>query len=329
MTRRTGADGTGCPEPSRPPQRPTGMTIMGVAGPAAVLLLVVALAGCAQRPVGAPPPTDAAPPPSAELPTDAGALVLRVEHVGGFVTPETTVGRIPGYSLYADGRLITNGPVAAIYPGFALPNLQVQHLGEAQVQDLADRALAAGVDETTDLGSPSVADMPSTRFTLTTADGTYVREVNALAEYVGEGDASESGLTEEQRAGRARLRELMTALFDVGQQLTPEGDLPVEPYVAESVAAILRPWTAPEEEIVPGMGTDVVPWPGPALPGEQLGPLPDLTCVTASGDEAAAVLAAAGNATTLTAWDSPDGTRWSVAFRPLLPDESGCSDLTD
>jgi hypothetical protein len=141
MTRRTGADGTGCPEPSRPPQRPRGMTIMGVAGPAAVLL-VVALAGCAQRPVGAPPPTDAAPPPSAELPTDAGALVLRVEHVGGFGTPETTAGRIPGYSLYADGRLITNGPVAAIYPGFALPNLQVQHLGEAQVQDLADRALA-------------------------------------------------------------------------------------------------------------------------------------------------------------------------------------------
>src|SRR5687768_15926801 len=105
MTRRTGADGTGCPEPSRPPQRPRGMTIMGVARPAAVLLLVVALAGCAQRPVGAQPPTDAAPPPSAELPTDADALVLRVEHVGGLVTPETTVSRIPGYSLYADGRL--------------------------------------------------------------------------------------------------------------------------------------------------------------------------------------------------------------------------------
>jgi hypothetical protein len=24
---------------------------------------------------------------------------------------------------------------------------------------------------------------------------------------------------------------------------------------------------------------------------------------------------------------SPDGTRWTVTFRPLLPDESGCADL--
>jgi hypothetical protein len=305
------------------------MTIMGVARPAAVLLLILGLAACAQRPVGTPPPTDAAPPPSAELPADAAALVVRVEYVGGFVTPETTVSRIPSYSLYADGRLITNGPIAAIHPAFALPNLQVQVLDEVTVRDLANRALAAGVAETTDLGSPPIADMPSTRFTLTTADGTFVREVSALSDHVFEGDQSEAELTDEQRAGRAKLRELLTALSDLGQQLTPEGQAPFDRYVAESVAAIVRPWTAPEEDVAHGMTPEPVPWPGPALPGEPIGPLPDLGCVVATGDQATAVIAAARDANVLTPWLSPDDTRWSVTFRPLLPDESGCADLLD
>ena len=302
---------------------------MGVARPAAVLLLVLGLAACAQRPVGTPPPTDAAPPPSAQLPPDAAAPVLRVEHVGGFVRPEEMYSSIPSYSLYTDGRLITNGPVAAIYPGSALPNLQVQLLDEAQVRDLANRALAAGIAETTDLGSPPVADMPSTRFTLTTAEGTSVREVYGLSEYVFEGDQSEAGLTPEQRAGRAKLRELLTALGDLGQQLTPEGRVPVEAYVAESVAAIVRPWSPPEEDMAHGLVPPPMTWPGPALPGEPLGPLPDLGCVVTTGDQATSVIAAAGDANALTPWVTPDGNQWSVVFRPLLPDESGCAVLLD
>ena len=38
-------------------------------------------------------------------------------------------------------------------------------------------------------------------------------------------------------------------------------------------------------------------------------------------------LAAAGTGNALTPWVTPDGGHWSVTFRPLLPDESGCSDL--
>jgi hypothetical protein len=305
------------------------MTIMALARPAAVLLMVLGLAACAERPVGTPPPTDATAPPSAELPADAAALVLRVEYAGGFVTPETTVSRIPSYSLYADGRLITNGPIAAIHPTFALPNLQVQVLDGVTVRDLANRALAAGVAETTDLGSPPIADMPSTRFTLTTAEGTFVREVSALSHHVSEGDPSEAELTDEQRAGRAKLRELLTALRDLGQQPTTEGQAPFDRYVAESVAAIVHPWTAPEEAVAQGMTPEPVPWPGPTLPGEPIGPLPDLGCVVATGDQATAVIAAARDANVLTPWLSPDDIRWSVTFRPLLPDESGCADLLD
>jgi hypothetical protein len=294
-----------------------------------VVLLVLGLAACAEQPGSGSSSPDGSAPPRAELPADPASLVLRVEYVGGLVRADAALGRAPSYSLYADGRLITDGPVAAIYPGPALPSLQVQTLDYATVQDLADRAMAAGVAEDSDLGSPPVADAQSTRFTLGAADGTHVREVYALTEYVAGGGDLASGLTTEQLAGRARLRDLVSALDDLGQQRPPEGQTPVEPYVAQSVAAIVRPWAAPEGDIAQGLTPEPVPWPGPALPGEPAGGPPGQGCVTATGDQAAAVLAAARSATTLTPWSTPDGARWSVTFRPLLPDESGCADLSD
>ncbi len=286
---------------------------------AALLLLT----GCGQRGSAVPMPyTAPAQSPSAELPSDDSALVLRVEHVGGFVPPGALVSRLPAYSLYADGRLITDGPVPAIYPGPALPNVQVQRLDDAAVRTLVDRAGAAGIAETTDLGSPPVADMPATLFTLTTAEGTAVREVAALSEYADQGDGA--GLTEEQLAGRARLRELLTALSDVGRQLTPDGRVPVEAYVPAAVAAVATPWVDPEDELVHPEQA----WPGPDLPGEPVGGPLEVGCVVAAGGQADAVMAAAATANAATPWVSAGG-RWSVLLRPLLPDESGCADLVD
>ena len=46
--------------------------------------------------------------------------MLRVGYTGGFVSPPATAGRLPLISVYADGRVISEGPVAAIYPGPAL-----------------------------------------------------------------------------------------------------------------------------------------------------------------------------------------------------------------
>jgi hypothetical protein len=304
-------------EPAREAPRPRSVAnpwLRSVAALAALLLL----SACAQRGTAAPAPSPSTSP-TAELPDDGAALVLRVEYVGGFVTPATLASRLPSYSLYADGRLITDGPIEMIYPGPALPNVQMQQLDAARVQALADRALAAGVGETTDLGSPSIADMPSTRFTLTTAEGTVVREVYALTDEGLRDDAAETGLTEEQVAGRTRLRELLSALFDVGQQPPP-----VAPYVPEAVAAVAVPWIDPEDDLA----HPEQPWPGPELPGEAAGGPLDVGCVVATGGQAAAVLAAAATANAATPWVS-GGTRWSVAFRPLLPDESGCADLLD
>jgi hypothetical protein len=248
------------------------------------------------------------------VPAPAQGLVLRVEYTGGFISPSVLISRLPLVSVYADGRVITEGPVAAVYPGPALPNVLVATIDQGAVQDLVDRALAAGVAETADLGTPPVADAPNTRFTLVTADGTYVREVSSLFETPLEG----SGLTADQESARAKLSDFLATLTD-----TAGGK--AQAYRPDAVAVVAAPWLDPED----GLQQPEVPWPGPALPGEPTGGPLDVGCVTATGDQAQQLLAAAGAANAATPWVTADGTRWTVAFRPLLPDETGCADLTD
>ncbi|MGY1705068.1 hypothetical protein ACI79C_10865 [Geodermatophilus sp. SYSU D00697] len=276
--------------------------------PAAALVLLLLLSACAQRGDAGTRPT-----PPAEGP---GRLVLQVEHVGGFVTPEMLAGRLPLVTVYSDGRVIAQGPQIAIYPAPALPNLLVWQLDEAGVQTVVDRAVASGVTETGDLGSPPVADAPATRFTLVTEEGTYVREVQALFALPDDG-----GLTPEQQTTRGELMGLVDVLT------SPEGPFGAagpESYRPDAVAAVVTAWApGPEPELV----QPEVAWPGPALPGEPLEARLGLSCVVARGAEAAAVLDAAAGANALTPWTAEDGSHWALTLRPLLPHETGCADL--
>ena len=298
-------------EPTGGRSRPSDMTIMRAVRPAVAVAVLLGLAACAEQGGAATP----APATTSVVPAAAEGLVLRVEYTGGFITPSVLVSRLPIVSVYADGQVITEGPVPAIYPGPALPNVQVQTIEAGEVQDLVDQAMAAGVADTFDLGMPPIADAASTRFTVVTASDTFVREAYALFETPVEG----SGLTAEQEAARAKLSELLTSLTDSGLGADSQG------YEAEAVAAVASPWIDPED----GLEQPEVAWPGPALPGEPTGGLPDVSCVTATGDQAQDLLEAAASANGSTPWVTPDGSRWSVVLRPLLPDESGCADLTE
>ena len=253
--------------------------------------------------------------PDSSIPADADALVLRVEHIGGFVAPDQMLGRLPVVSVYADGRVITQGPQIAIYPAPALPNLLVQQLDPATAQGLVDKAVAAGVRSGADLGQPGVADAPTTRITVAAPGGTRTLDAVALTE----AQADDPQLTVAQRAARAKLAAFVQELSDLSAAKgTPEA----QPYQPEAVAALATPYRKPADGLP--KQPDPVAWPGPALPGEALsGPT---GCVTASGAGTAAVLAAAKAANAITPWTS-GGKQWSIVFRPLLPDETGCADL--
>ncbi|MGX7672788.1 hypothetical protein [Plantactinospora sp. DSM 117369] len=252
-------------------------------------------------------------------PADPNGVVLRVEQVGGFLAPASRLTRVPMVTIYADGRVITEGPQLAIYPGPALPNLQQQRLTPEQVDRLVEQARAAGVGTATDLGRPSVTDVPSTRFTVSSAADTDELEVYALSE----GGQNASGLTEAQRAARAELQKLLAALTDLAGSLGQDKVDQPQPYRAEAVAAVAIPWRPDDNGLA---APPEIAWPGPALPGSPPSSGLDQGCVEVRGAEATALLGAAAKANARTPWTS-GGDRWQVGLRPLLPDETGCADL--
>jgi hypothetical protein len=269
------------------------------------LAFVALLAACAAKP---------APGPTVTRDFGPNVLVLRVDVMPGMLPTATRFSRLPTVSVYGDGRVLTPAPQPAVYPVPALPSLRVQQITAANVRHLVDLASHAGVGSGQDLGSPAVADAPSTRFTLRTNTGVATTTVFAL------GMAPDTGLSASQRAGRAALRDLVTALSDLPTTLGP---VPAAiPFVPAGVAAVAQEWTDPHDPAAPP--TAAVAWPGPELPGTYVGM--GLRCVTATGGEGQAVMAAAAHANALTPWTSGDG-RFIVAIRPLLPDETGCQDL--
>lgn len=281
-------------------------------------LLIAFSAGCATA-ADAGGGTGVDADPTSGSPYQNNDLVIRVSFVGGFVPAETIPTRLPLLSVYGDGRVITEGPQIEIFPPPALPNLQLQKIAAGDVSTLVDLAVKAGVGQKVDYGQPGVTDMPSTRFVVLTKDGLKTTEVYALSiedGYVG-------GLTPEQKAARRTIEKLLNSLNDLEKTLGAGKVTTAEPYAPEAIAAVAGPYVQPDPN-QPRQPEKA--WPGPALPGESMGAGLNLGCVSATGEEAARILAAAKNANTLTPWRSNEKL-YSVTFRPLLPDEHSCADL--
>ncbi|MGN9777167.1 hypothetical protein ACTMS0_15595 [Micromonospora sp. H33] len=256
-------------------------------------------------------------PPVVSHPADA--LVFRLDQIGGFVTPSMVATRLPSISVYGDGRVIIQGPVTLVHPGPALPNLQVGTISAADIEDLIMSARAVGVGSTVDFGTPPVADASVTRLTVLGENGIDQLEVYALAEAAG----TESGLTAGQRAARGKLRGFVESLTNGSGPLAGVQGGGSQPYVPTAVAAVAEPWVAAGEA---GEQPEM-PWPGPELPGGDVGRGLGMGCVTVTGDAAQTLLTAGAQANSATPWTS-GGRRWTVTLRPLLPDETDCRDLT-
>lgn len=282
---------------------------------AAAAVTLFLLSACAQPVVDGAPGDAFGASSSPAIPGDENTLVLRVAYTGGFVGPDALAGRMPQTSVYGDGKMIFDGPIPAIYPGPALPNVQVQMISPETLRQLVGKAVAAGVKEGTDFGQPGVADAPTTEVTVLTADG----EQTVGAEALGEAQADDPQLTAAQQQARKKLSAFIEELTN----LTVSNSKPQQ-YKPEVLAAIVQPYVEPGDTL-PGR-PEAKNWPGPALPGEPLNPALKLSCVAATGEQVDAILAAAAEANSNTPWIS-GGNGWTVRFRPLLPDETGCADL--
>lgn len=247
---------------------------------------------------------------------DSDELILRVATGGGFVGPSSRLAEIPEVSVYADGRVITIGPTTQEFPGPALPNLQQGQLDAAGLEQLVAAIEDTGLldDPPPDYGDPLITDAPTTVVTVS-VNGVE----RTLSAYALDFEDNDDQLEPDQREARQALRALVRG-FD--------GDDATATYEAESVAVFVRTNQAEDgSDDAPEPATRDWPLGDLAGAGEPYEGFDDTRCLVLTGADAQTVLTAAADAKEGDRWRSGNA-EYDVVFRPLLPDETSCADLS-
>jgi hypothetical protein len=294
----------------------------------------------APRPTSAPSASAPSTSPAASGTSSAGSpsgcgvatwargqkdLVLRLAIAGGLLAPGADLTSPPVISVYGDGRVITQGPQIMIYPGPALPNLQVQVLNDAGMRRLLDVAAAAGLlVPDTNYPAHGIADAATSFFTLTADACTHRISAYALNE-----SNSNQGLDQATIDARTKLLAFAQGLTDLTTLVGRANIRDAGAYTATAYRLIVSP-EDPSSAAPSGLAQSPIAWPlatllatfgEPVGPGS--GPSP-VRCGVVDGAEAATLRPLLEKANTLTPWAS-GGATFNLRVRPLLPDESGCT----
>ena len=290
--------------------------VLRLARPAALVAIAAVAVACV-RSAGAAGET---PSPK---PVDPAKVIFRVSWDGGFVTPEMILGRLPLVAVYADGRVITLGPVPAIYPGPFMPNVQERTLSPQALERLIELARDKDLLKDVHYDFPGIADVPDTVLDISLDGKSYRLSATALSEAGLEGGIAPAiEPNPADAAGRAALREFVDALMTV-----PESDYVDEPHAYDFEALRLYVTTAAivEDSEFPGEQPPIA-WPldDLATAGEQVDGSPiDARCLVLAGDDLETVLPLLAGANQLSVFES-EGEFYSLIPRPLYPDESRC-----
>ena len=216
-------------------------------------------------------------------PSGKNQIVLQVTTGGGFVPIEFFVTLVPEFTVYGEGRVIVPGPIDAIYPGPALPNLQTTVISEESAQAILSAARGAGLfNPAFDYGRPTVADGPTTTIVINAGAATYRSQIYALT--VG----GAGGLSAEQQQARAAINDLRGRL--VALTSFTSGEIAWAQYQYSALAVFSQavdPGAAPDPT---GVQPNRLEWPLGDLStlGEEAS-RPGFRRVVLSGQELAAV----------------------------------------
>jgi hypothetical protein len=251
------------------------------------LLTLFALAGCGHGRSGAQAVT---PPPA-----DPTVLVLRIHEVPGMPAP-TAAASVPEFSLYGGGLVVIPGD-----PAGAMQSARTFQLTDTAYRDIYRRAVAAGLDTARRIDRPTAPDAPTLTITLL-SDG-EPRTTVVTAPHGKDRD-------------RDRIAEFRRSLqpFAQRREALVSGPSAYRP----AKVAVIATWSA-------AAATAPAPdWPfEPLASGERVA---SGLCQTYTGERLDQLVRLAGGITPTTRFRSGDSLFY-VVFRPLLPDESGCTGL--
>lgn len=292
-------------------------------GACGLLAGVVVIVACTTGPGSSTGPTPSAstPPAPSSSPSVSSELILRVANEGGFIAPGVLRAGLPTVSVYADGRIVTQGAVPAIYPGPLVPPLVYRSVGPDGAGAILKAAEAAGLTGADALypGGP-VADAPQTVFTVVHDGGRTVSRFNALGIGASPDPSSSDPSARVPAAAMALLDRLMgTDTF--GGTASDGGVL-----VPDGYRLFVSPG-APEASD-PSLSRPPVAWPLPTplaafgeadprgVDGARVGVI-----VGADAATLRPILEAATQITPFTSGGKP----WTIVVRPLLPDEAAAA----
>ena len=304
-----------------PASHPAGSRRSVMTGSASLLIGGILLAACTAAATPGPSGGATASPGGGSVAhaTGAHALVIRYEQTGGFVAPQFLVTRYPIVSVYGDGTSITEGGVPAIYPGQALPNLQVTKITEAGIQKLLARARGAGLlgaDASYDV--TNVADATTAEFTVVAGGVTHHVTAYAL------GMTQDAGLDPAVAAARARLQVFADALGDLHKTVGADAAADV-PYDYDGIRIYVTPGAPVLSD--PSITRDPIDWPlstGLAtFGGPGTGSMSNARCGVVTGADLDLLKPLLSTATQITPWRS-GGKLYTLLLLPLLPDQAAC-----
>lgn len=272
------------------------------------------------------PPSPTTMPDRIDHPTGKDQTIVRITAEGGFAPPNEALFRIPLFMLDGRGCVITQGPMIAIYPSPALPNLLETCLQEEGVQSILEAAREAGLLEG-DAHYPMdmIADATTTVFEVN-AGGTSVR-VSAYALLEGDDEYITGPDAERQIAARKKLSEFLDKVRDLRSWLPPNVFVSLEePYEIERMQVAVLASDSPYAPYVQeGLEQQELEWPLAGSLAEFGQPYSlDYRCGVVEGEDLATVMESLRDANQLTLWTS-GGASYYLFPRPLLGGEEGCA----
>jgi hypothetical protein len=250
-------------------------------------------------------------------------LVLRVDYRGGMLANGFAT-TFPAFSLVGDGRVIVPGAQIEIFPGPALPAVNVRRLSEEGIQAVLDLVASTGLFHATAQfrGAQSfVADAAETVFTLH-ADG---QEVEVVIYGLGALDPAGSypNISADELAAHRILSQLLERLGAIDAWVPSGGwsEAAWGSFKPDALRLIVRNADADPPDDT-GIGNGLLDWPGdsdPATFGEVIGNTEE-RCGVVSGQQAEDWYTALSAANQLTRFVKGEH-RYQVTVRFQLPDE--------